>query len=530
MVQQRANPARQQTIALSKTTGQSGGELTRREMLGRALVSTAAVGATVVGQGAGRAEAASPTATAVAAAQAQSDRPPLTPAISAYIAGIQTAKIPAEHLDLGKRHILDTLASVVACRDLEPSVLARNYSLSKTGGDGPKSATILGTKDRAALVDAAFASAMTAHGAEINDFIPSAFVQPGPAVVSVAMVLAESRGGTGEQILRASIAGYELCGRIPKALGNRKLYSTGLANHGIGPTFGAAATAASMIGLSEDRVPHVLTYAVQQASGSWQWLLDVEHIEKSFVFAGMGARNGLEAALLVEAGFRGVRDSLDHPDGWMEQECFAGGDHNPAYLVEELGTRSELPSTAFKRYPVGGPTQPAVKGLLELLPEIDRSALDTVRIEMPGRWQAFRDAEMPALNLRYLSSIILIDGELDFFSAQSRERFKNDAEVRRLMERITIAHDPDQEAAPGEPRKESARVIVTETNGKVHTIFVPYVTGFPSHPMTRDEVEAKALELMTPRLGAERAREVVRVVGALETLDSGADLVQLIAT
>jgi 2-methylcitrate dehydratase PrpD len=225
-----------------------------------------------------------------------------------------------------------------------------------------------------------------------------------------------------------------------------------------------------------------------------------------------------------------VRDSLDHPDGWMAQKCFAGGDHDPGYLVGDLGIRSELPLTAFKRYPVGGPTQPAVQGLLELLPTLDRSAVASVRIEMPGRWQAFRDAAMPALNLRYVAALILIDGRLDFHAAQSRERFTADATVRRTMERVTIAHDPEQEAPPGEPRRESARVIVMDASGGARSVFVPFVKGFPSHPMSRSDVESKALELMAPRLGGERADEVVRAVGRLEELDSAATLVSLVAS
>ena len=66
----------------------------------------------------------------------------------------------------------------------------------------------------------------------------------------------------------------------------------------------------------------------QQASGSWQWLRDVEHIEKAFVFAGMGARNGLQAVLLVEAGFRGVREPLRRPAGWFCSAPFRGGDRD----------------------------------------------------------------------------------------------------------------------------------------------------------------------------------------------------------
>lgn len=472
---------------------------------------------------------APPQAEAQQTAPAKTASRAVTPILAAYIGGSRTTAFPEHHRDLARLHVLDTLASIVACRDLEPSVLARKYALAQSGTESRNATTILGTRDRASLSDAVFASAMAGHGAEINDFIPSAYVQPGPSIVSAAFGLAERRGFSGEAIVRAVIVGYELAGRIPKALGLRNLRDAGIANHGIGPVFGTAAAAASMIAIAEDRVSDLLTYCAQQASGSWQWLLDVEHIEKSFVFAGMGARNGLQAALMVETGFRGVRDSFDNPEGWLRSGAFAGGDLDVNYLVDKLGERTELTETAYKRYPVGGPTQPAIHGLLELLPKIDRANVDTVRIEMPGRWQAFRDAAMPALNLRYTTSLILIDGKLDFVSAQSLERMASDQKVKALMERVTIAHDPAQEAPAGQPRTESARVIVMEKGGKKHEIYVPYVVGFPSHPMSGAEVEAKAIELMAPPLGAARARQIVDHVRSLEAQTSVTELIGLIA-
>lgn len=452
------------------------------------------------------------------------------PALCAYIARSQTAAIPESFRSLGRLHILDTLASIVACRDLAPARLARDFALAMSGDARGNAATILGTTVTASIGDAAFASAMAAHGAEINDFIPSAFVQPGPAVVSVAIALAERRGLSGDAVLRAVITGYELAGRMPKALGIGNLRRAGIANHGVGPVFGAGAAAASLIGMAEDRVPDLITYCAQQAGGSWQWLLDVEHVEKSFVFAGMGARAGLNAALMVEAGFTGVRDSLDHPEGWMASKIFTGGDADRAGLVEGLGERTELIHTAYKRYPVGGPTQPAVQGLLELLPDLEASAVDTVRIEMPGRWQAFRDAAMPALNLRYLTAIMLIDRRLDFVAAQSLERMRGDAQVHALMARVDVVHDPAQETPAGQPRTESARVIVALKDGAAREIYVPHVVGFPSHPMGAGQVEAKALELMTPALGAARAAQVVAAVTGIETLPRAGVLAQLIAT
>ena len=161
---------------------------------------------------------------------------------------------------------------------------------------------------------------------------------------------------------------------------------------------------------------------------------------------------------------------------------------------------------------------------------MNRSNVQSVRIEMPGRWQAFRDAAMPALNLRYTTSLILLDGKLDFVSAQSLERMATDSKVKALMDKVTIAHDPKQEAAPGQPRTESARVIVVENGGKRHEIYVPYVVGFPSHPMTREDVESKALELMSPRLGTARARQVVERVRDLERMPQARELIAMIAS
>ncbi|MFN3514906.1 MAG: MmgE/PrpD family protein [Phenylobacterium sp.] len=451
------------------------------------------------------------------------------PALGAYVAGALAADPPQDHCELGRLHILDTLASIVACRDLEPARLAQDYAVALSGDASAAAATILGTGLRASLVDAAFASAMTAHGAEINDFIPSAFVQPGPAVVGVAFAVAERHGASGADLLRAVIAGYEIAGRMPKALGVENLRKAGLANHGIGPIFGAATAAAILLRLPQARMGDVWTYCAQQAAGSWQWLLDVEHIEKSFVFAGLGARAGLHAALMAHAGFRGVRGALDHPSGWMRGQLFSGGDADRAYLVEGLGERSELPLTAFKRYPVGGPTQPAVEALLGLLPSIGQTPVQSVLIEMPGRWQAFRDAAMPALNLRYLTAIILIDGRLDFVSAQSLERMADDEAARALMARVEIRHDPAQEAPPPAPRPESARVTVRLADGRQESAFVPHVLGYPTHPMGRADVEAKALDLMGPSLGPKRAQTVVDAVAHLEAAESPLPLIQLIA-
>jgi 2-methylcitrate dehydratase PrpD len=243
----------------------------------------------------------------------------------------------------------------------------------------------------------------------------------------------------------------------------------------------------------------------------------------------MGARNGLQAALLVEAGFRGVREAFDDPAGWFHGPPFRGGDRDADALVLGLDRPVALHDTATKRHPVGGPAQPAVEALLDLLTVVDACDVERVVVAMPGRADAFRDAAMPALNLRYLTAVILLDGRLGFEAAQSLDRFRHDEAVAARMVAVEVVHDPDQEVGTGRHRVESARVTVTLGSGEVHERFVGSVAGYPTHPMTRAEIEAKAHGLLAPHLGERRADRVIATCARLEGLDRAADLLPMIA-
>jgi 2-methylcitrate dehydratase PrpD len=272
----------------------------------------------------------------------------------------------------------------------------------------------------------------------------------------------------------------------------------------------------------------LFSYCVQQASGSWQWLRDVEHIEKAFVFGGMPARRGTECALFVEAGFTGIGDPFVGDPGWLNSSMFTGtnSDFDADLLTRDLGKQFELPLVGYKKYPVGGPTQTVIEQMLAMVSKVDPKRVRAVRIDMPGRAAAFASATMPALNLPYLCSIILLDGKLDFVAAQSRQRFLNDTRVRALMPIISVVQDPAQEATP---RVESSRVTLTLDDGSTTDSYLHHVQGFPEHPMTRDDVQNKARELMSPRLGEKRVERLIELVWAIDTQPNLKALVDSIA-
>ena len=450
----------------------------------------------------------------------------ITPDLTRFIAEAPRHAVPAAIRERARLHILDTLASIVACSSLEAAELGRNYAAAMSpGGTSP----VLGSRQTASPVDAVFASAMTAHAAEINDFIPSAYVQPGPAIVPTALETAQLNARTGSELVGAVIAGYEIAGRLPKAIGTRNLYYAGLANHGIAPTFGAAAAAAGMMGLDPGRIDHMLAYCAQQASGSWQWLLDVRHIEKAFVFGGMGARNGMQAAQMAKLGFSGVPASFDHESGWYRWRAFQGEGKDHASLVEGLHERYELSLAAMKRYPVGGPTQPAIRALLTLRQTIAPNAVERIVVAMPGEAATFERANMPALNIPYLAAIIMLDGRLDFVDAQSLERQREDRKAEAFARKVTVVRDEAQEMGEGEDRTESARVTVFLKDGTSRERYVAFVPGFPTHPLSKSEVEEKARELVEPVLGAAKANALVALCDGLDdarTIDPVIDLMR----
>ena len=103
----------------------------------------------------------------------------------------------------------------------------------------------------------------------------------------------------------------------------------------------------------------LLDYAAQQAgAGIGAWRRDTEHIEKAFVFGAMGARNGVNAALVVHSGWTGVNDILSGPNNFVES---LNAKADPAGMIEQLGERYGVLQTTLKKWTTGGPIPGAAR-------------------------------------------------------------------------------------------------------------------------------------------------------------------------
>ncbi|HEY7191290.1 MAG TPA: MmgE/PrpD family protein [Vicinamibacterales bacterium] len=445
----------------------------------------------------------------------------LTGRVARYMAQARTQTLPPDVARETKHRILDTIAAMVSGATLKPGEMAVRFARAQ---GGTPEASILTTNIRTSAVTAALVNGMFAHADETDDFEPITKAHPGCAVVPAALAMGERVGATGQDLLNAVALGYDLCCRWLMALGPNHVRATHRSAEGVSATIGAAAAAASIARLDESAMRYALSYAVQQVSGVWSWERDLEHVEKAFDFSGMGARNGVTAAVMAQLGFTGVADVLEGEHNAFEAHSTQP---RPEEMARDLGTRFFATETAIKTYSVGYPVQAALDAFLTLRREhaLTADIVDRITATLPEDGaRIVDDRSMPDVNLQYLIAVALIDGALSFDASHSYGRMK-DARVLEVKKRVQLVADRAL-MDPAAPR--SARVEVRLRDGRSVTHFTRHAPGTKENPLDTAAVSEKARSLMTPVLGRQRTDTIIERAIDLERVVGVRGFVQLL--
>jgi len=429
-----------------------------------------------------------------------------------YLLAARSAKLPADVMQKGKSHLLDSIAAVVSGSTLKAGKLALEHVRAQ---GGKAECSVLGTDFKTTPILAAFANGMSGHADETDD--SNSQLHPGCAIVPAALALAEARNRSGDALLRAVILGYDMGFRFHQSFEPRST--------SFGATFGCAAAAGTLAEMSDLELRYLISYAAQQASGSRAWVGDDDHVEKAFDYAGMPARNGVTAALLIKSGFTGNRDVLEGDQGIIK--TYAPCD--PKKLLHELGERFTITSCLIKKYPVGSPMMETVDATLALLGKhsIDPAKIDKVIVRIPESGaRTVNNRKMPDVNVQYMVASILIDGKLTFESAHDYERFKN-PRVLALKEKVELIGDSEMERSG--PRFQG-RVEVTFKDGKTLSEHVSNCRGRPENPMSPEEVEKKAAWLMEPVLGKKKSEQIIESIRRIESVAHAREPIQSMTT
>jgi 2-methylcitrate dehydratase PrpD len=324
--------------------------------------------------------------------------------------------------------------------------------------------------------------------------------------VPAALALAGARGSagtiSGDHLLRAVTAGYDIGTRLNMAAGARAFRDEGArSSHAHASLFGAVAAGAVVMAFDPDRAMTALSYGTQLASGVTTWLRDQAHVEKAFVFAGMPTHNGVFATNIAAAGWEGVPDPFDLAPSFFGAH---GEDSCPELLADGLGSRFEIMETNIKKYAVGSPAQAAVQAAEDLAADgLTAADVEAIEILLPANAaHVVDDREMPDICVQYLVVGTLLDRGFTFGMAHDHERM-HATDVAALRAVTTLTAD---ESTAG---TRAGTVQVRTKDGRQLRAKVTDVRGTAQDPMTTAEVEAKSADLLEPVLGKDRTRELI---------------------
>ncbi len=454
--------------------------------------------------------------------QSDSAISPLAQTLSAYIAGAGDRALPPAVAEKTRHHVLDTLAAMLSGSRLKAGRLAAGYV---TRFASAPEATVIGHALMVPAEFAALANGMAAHADETDDSHLRGRFHPGCGIVPAALAVAEFKNCGGAAFLRAVALGYDIGARMNMSLGyTRPNNAPGHSTHSLGTAFGAAAAAAALLRLDAQRVRYVLSYAAQQAAGVPYWHRDIEHVEKAFDFGGMGARNGVTGALMVAAGCSGVDDPFSGRNNYYTA---FGEAPKPDVLTHELGSRYEIMGASIKKWCVGSPIQSVLDATTALVAEhrIGPEDVKAMRITMPDdRMHIVDNRSMPDICVQHLATLAVIDGTVTFAATHDHARM-SDQTVQALRSKVTLIPSPDLTLA--EPARQ-AIVEIDLASGQTVRHHAKAVRGTPDNPMTTQEIEDKAHDLVLPIIGAERAKKLVEAVRTIEMMRSVRELQPLL--
>ncbi len=420
---------------------------------------------------------------------------------------------PAAARAAAARALLDTIGVTLAGA-AEPAARSVQRIVAQDG-NGP--CRVLGTALLTSPANAALANGTAAHALDYDDMCFVSLAHPSAPLVAAALAAGELAGASGRALLDAYVIGFELEGRLGRAM-NPRHYQRGWHCTSTLGTIGAAGAVSRLLGLDERAAGHALAIAASEASG----------LKENFgtmvkpLHAGLAARNGVVAALLAQAGMTASRAAIDGPQGFL-----AAMDSEHASLdafAADLGTRWEIVDTGItvKLYPSCAGTHPALDALLDLKRQHGFVADDVEAIDIGV------DPIVPTIliydrpssglegkfSMPFCAAAAVVDGRvgLDTFDAAH----VGHSAIVNLQARVSMRVDSTLNASA--PSLTQARVRVRLRDGQVLTASANGARGYPDRPATDEAMAAKFTSCAMTTLSASETAEALSTLREVEEI------------
>ena len=387
---------------------------------------------------------------------------------------IRNKPVAQADLDAMSLFTLDGVANMLAGRRSVPGEKLLAYLKGREGDTG-----------RRALVMGGLT-----HILEVDDLHKASVVHPACVTIPAAIALAQDDASSGKEFLTAILYGFEACTRVGMAVG--KAHYKIWHNTATCGTFGGAMTAATLLGLSDEETVHALGNAGTQSAGLWEFL-NTGAMSKH-LHARRGAEAGIVAVQLAQLGFTGPPAILEGPQGLFAGAC---PDPDQDAVLRDPDAPWQVHLTSIKPWPSCRHTHPVIDAALELSGKIDVKDID--RVDVAGYQAAIDVCDRPdpdseyeaKFSLQHCVAISLMDGKNVFasYDPSSRDR------AAALRARISVHAGESYSAAY--PKDWGGEVTVHLKDGASVTAARNACKGDPELPLTRDEMIAKARELLS---------------------------------
>ena len=442
---------------------------------------------------------------------------PLTQHLAEFCTRLDYDHLPAEVVDRAKYFFLDYLGVAVRGSLSESShPLYRLADSLASAGRG----TVLGRAETVNFPYAALANGTSAHSLELDDTHQAGSIHLGVSVFSAALAVAEQVGASGRDFLTASVVGFEVAARLAMALKPTEHYGRGFHPTATCGTFGAAASAAKLLGLSEAQLLSALGIAGSQSAGSMEFLAEGAWTKR--LHPGWAAFSGVHAALLAKEGFIGPRTILEGRDGFLKAY---GLRPDPRKISAGLGEDFQILRTAVKPHACCRYTQAPIDAVLSIVQEhdvqpeqVERVTIGMLETGIPVICEPAARKSRPTnvveaqFSLPFGVAVALLKRRagLDEFS----EAMLADAAVGALMSKV--GYEPDPQLEKNYPKEWPAWARVSLNTGHEVSAQVRFPKGDPENPLSWDELTAKYVDLATAVWTDARADRVCEAVRGLE--------------
>ncbi len=434
-----------------------------------------------------------------------------TKSIIEWIYTTEFEEIPPDVRQWALLALYDGIGGNLACSLLP--VAHRMVDFVKLVG-GPPDCSIIGFPQRSSVLNAALVNGTLGHADEVDAIEGDGLgAHVLAANMGASLTAGQFAGASGQSVLRGLILGYELTKRTHKVAANaQKLGGEGSSPApnlvDAGNTMGATAAAGIPLGLDPPQMEVAFGLAAAMASGIIPFARESGHMLKSFVRGGLGARNGVAAALMAKSGYDAPEDIFDGSQGFFHSRLGLE-DPGPEFLIDDY----TIQDVVFKRVSAGGPNQAPRQGLVELMAENGLSADDIaeVKVEVPPTgFNTITQVHHPSIEGVDVLAIAAVYGGTGFLGAHN-EKYGRSPEVLSMRDRIIIS-PRDEWAGEGRFR---AMVSVRTKDGGVLTRESVY------RRMTEEDLDAKFSELVGMRAGEAKASELA---GALKGMADAANV------